>query len=142
MWQNNAGNSIDNYQVWRICDFRYRIVVFYISEHWIKLYRLSGQHRSAQAMLQKTNKAYGSFNKYYCHTNKLNAVSWSKRRNGEQPWRNPNIIFFLRMVELCKAPIYKAKLTLLMINHNIMGFHISMHNTLRVAIIQSLHRDP
>ena len=44
-------------------------------------------------------------------------------------------IFFSRMIELCKAPIYKTKLPLLVINHNIVGLHITMDDTLRVADI-------
>jgi hypothetical protein len=37
------------------------------------------------------------------------------------------MILLARVVELCKAPINESKLPLLMINHHIMRFYISVH---------------
>ncbi|KAM7260387.1 hypothetical protein ACFE04_016128 [Oxalis oulophora] len=43
------------------------------------------------------------------------------------------------MIELSKASIYKVKLPLIMINHDIMGLNITVHNTLGLTVIQRLN---
>lgn len=42
------------------------------------------------------------------------------------------------MIELGQTPVYQAKFSKFMIYHYIMGLDISMHNALRMAVIQSL----
>lgn len=70
---------------------------------------------------------------FYNYKSSEKAIKGHKKPRG-----NANIIFFPRMIKLCKSPIYKAKLTLLVVNHYIMWLYIPMHDSLRVAIIQCL----
>ena len=51
------------------------------------------------------------------------------------PRSNTNIVLFLGKVKLSKSPINQAKLAKLMVNHNIVRLDITMHNSLRMAVI-------
>ena len=42
------------------------------------------------------------------------------------------------MIELSKAPINKSQLLLLVVNHDVVGLHISMHNSLAVTVVKCL----
>ena len=44
-----------------------------------------------------------------------------------------DIVVLARVVELGETPIDQTEFSLLMINHDIVGFHISVHDTHRVA---------
>jgi hypothetical protein len=46
------------------------------------------------------------------------------------PGGNTDIIFLARMIEFSKAPVYQPEFPKLVIYHNIVGLHISVHNTL------------
>mmetsp|Transcript_23785 Transcript_23785/g.52353 ORF Transcript_23785/g.52353 Transcript_23785/m.52353 type:complete len:234 (-) Transcript_23785:262-963(-) len=48
-----------------------------------------------------------------------------------------NIVLPTWVIELRKPPINESQLPLFMINHHVVRFHISMHDSLRVAEIQS-----
>lgn len=64
---------------------------------------------------------------------------WKKQqKKHNKPWGNTDIILLPGMIKLCKSPVYQAKLTLRMVNHNIMWLYIPMHDSLWVAIIQCL----
>mmetsp|Transcript_72137 Transcript_72137/g.88486 ORF Transcript_72137/g.88486 Transcript_72137/m.88486 type:complete len:281 (+) Transcript_72137:214-1056(+) len=49
-----------------------------------------------------------------------------------------NIVLSTRVVKLCKPPVDESQLPILMINHHIVRLHISVHDSLRMAIVQSL----
>mmetsp|Transcript_130136 Transcript_130136/g.417604 ORF Transcript_130136/g.417604 Transcript_130136/m.417604 type:complete len:293 (+) Transcript_130136:415-1293(+) len=50
---------------------------------------------------------------------------------------NPDVVLLARMVELSQTPIDEPQLSLLMIDHHIVRLHISVHDALGVAVIQS-----
>ena len=53
------------------------------------------------------------------------------------PWCNPHVVFPPRVVKFGETPVDQAELPLLMINHNVVRLHISMHYTIRVAKLKS-----
>mmetsp|Transcript_8290 Transcript_8290/g.14752 ORF Transcript_8290/g.14752 Transcript_8290/m.14752 type:complete len:214 (-) Transcript_8290:127-768(-) len=50
---------------------------------------------------------------------------------------NTNIVLFSRMVKLTKAPIHDSEISLLMINHNVLGLNVSMENAFGMSEFQS-----
>jgi len=50
---------------------------------------------------------------------------------------NSNIVLLLRMIEFRKTPIDKSQPLVIVVDHDIMWLHISMHNTLRMAVVKS-----
>lgn len=71
---------------------------------------------------------------------KKNKIAWPIEeklnwRENSKPRSNTNVVLFTRMVKLRKSPIYKPKFPLLVINHDIMRFHVPMHDTLRMTVI-------
>jgi hypothetical protein len=42
------------------------------------------------------------------------------------------------MIKLCETPVNQTKLSFLMIDHDVMRFHVTVHDSLRMAIIQCL----
>jgi hypothetical protein len=44
------------------------------------------------------------------------------------------------MIEFCQSPINESQLTLFVINHDIMGFDVTVHDSIRMAIVQSLQK--
>ena len=42
------------------------------------------------------------------------------------------------MVEFCQSPVNEAQLPLFVVNHDIMGFDIAMHDSIGVAVVQGL----
>lgn len=56
------------------------------------------------------------------------------------PWSNTDVILLSRVVKFCKTPINQAKLSQFMVYHYIMRFHISVHYSLRMTVIQCLQK--
>jgi len=54
---------------------------------------------------------------------------------------HPNVVFRSRVIEFGETPIDQSELFLLVINHDVVGFDISMHDTLGMAEVESLLRD-
>ena len=52
----------------------------------------------------------------------------------------PHVVFTPRVVELCQTPINEAQLALLVVDHDIMWFDITVHDTVGMAIVQSLEQ--
>ena len=42
------------------------------------------------------------------------------------------------MVKLSQAPVNKSQLAVGVIDHDVVGFHVTMHDALRVAVVKSL----
>jgi hypothetical protein len=51
---------------------------------------------------------------------------------------NTHIVFLTRVVEFSKTPINKAEFTTGVVNHNVMGLNISVHDTLGMAEVEGL----
>jgi len=49
-----------------------------------------------------------------------------------------DIVLLSRVIEFSETPIDQSKLAVGVVNHNVVGLHISVHNTLRVAEVESL----
>ena len=52
----------------------------------------------------------------------------------------PNVVILSRVVKFRQTPIYQSEKLFLMVHDDILGFDISMHDSARMAIIQSLLR--
>ena len=49
---------------------------------------------------------------------------------------NPNIVFVFRLVEVCQSPIDQTQISLVVVNHNVQGLHISVHDSMDMRILQ------
>ena len=56
-----------------------------------------------------------------------------------EPGDHTDVILFSRMIKLSETPIYQAKFAQLMVDCDIVWLHISVHYTLRVAVVQCLY---
>jgi hypothetical protein len=57
---------------------------------------------------------------------------------GQEEARYPNVVFRARMVELSQTPVDEAQFPVLMIDHNVMRLHISVHDALAVTEVERL----
>ena len=53
---------------------------------------------------------------------------------------NSHIVLLTRMIELCESPVNETKRTLFVINHHIVRFDISMHDSLRMTVVECLQQ--
>jgi hypothetical protein len=51
---------------------------------------------------------------------------------------NPDIILLTRLVIVRESPVNQSQVSFLMIDHYVKGLYISVHNSMRMAIVQSL----
>ena len=54
----------------------------------------------------------------------------------EVPTRHSDIILLSHVVVLSQTPINKSQLAISMVNHDVVGFHIPMHDAFRVAEVK------
>jgi len=55
---------------------------------------------------------------------------FSKEDSSLLPGRNSHIVLFARVIKLSEAPVNEPKFALFMVNHYIVGLHISVHYSL------------
>lgn len=53
---------------------------------------------------------------------------------------DPYVVFCVGVIVFSEAPVNKPELSLLVINHDVVRFHISVHNTARVAEVEGLEQ--
>jgi len=63
-----------------------------------------------------------------------------KFRTLEVAGSDTDVILSVRMVELSKTPINDTNLTVLVINHNVVGLNITVHNTTRVSEVKAAEK--
>jgi len=52
--------------------------------------------------------------------------------------RNSDVVLLTRVIELGESPIDKSQLAVSMVDHDVVGFHITMHDTTGVAVVKRL----
>lgn len=46
-----------------------------------------------------------------------------------------HIIFLLRLVEICEAPVDQAQVAIIVVNHNVERLHVTMHDAVKVRVL-------
>jgi hypothetical protein len=53
---------------------------------------------------------------------------------------NADVICCSWVIEFSETPIYEAEGAFVVVDHDVVGFYIAMHDTLGMAIVESLHQ--
>lgn len=70
------------------------------------------------------------------HTHHVNKQFWAF----EITRRNADIVILVRMIKFRKPPVNQPKRPILMIDHHVVRFHITMHNAVAVSIVKSFQK--
>ena len=54
------------------------------------------------------------------------------------PGCDSDVVLLPRVVELCQAPVNEPELSVLVINHDVVGLDVSVHDAHAVAVVQGL----
>ena len=56
----------------------------------------------------------------------------------EVPRRDPDVVLCPGVVKLCESPIDQAEFALLVVDHDVVRFHVAVHDAARVAEVEGL----